>query len=283
MATILDGKALAKRVREEVRGRVEELLRRGVTPGLATILVGDDPASKIYVGTKQKACSEVGIRSFGFAPQATSSTEDLVRLIHEVAAKPEIHGILVQLPLPRHIDEERVIEAIPPAKDVDGLTTVNQGKLVTGARGLRPCTPLGIMRLIAEASLPLKGVSAVVVGRSKLVGKPVAFLLLEQHATVTMCHSRTRDLAAEVGRADLLVAAAGQAGLVKGEWVKPGAVVIDVGINRGEDGKLRGDVEFGPASERASAITPVPGGVGPMTVAMLLSNAVEAAAMQAGG
>ncbi len=277
MGELIDGKAVAVAVRQEVRARVEALTSRGTVAGLATVLVGDDPASQVYVGNKQKACTEVGIRSFGHRLPPTTTQRELLALVASLAANADVHGILVQLPLPKGLDAQAVIEAIPPAKDVDGLHPVSQGKLLAGAPGLRSCTPLGVMRLIDETGTELKGARAVVVGRSVLVGKPMALLLLERHATVTMCHSRTRDLAEEVGRADVVVAAAGQIGLVKGAWIRPGAVVIDVGTNRGPDGKLCGDVEFAPARERAAFITPVPGGVGPMTVAMLLVNTITAA------
>jgi methylenetetrahydrofolate dehydrogenase (NADP+)/methenyltetrahydrofolate cyclohydrolase len=273
----IDGKAIAAAVRGEVRERVARLVGRGVEPGLAAVLVGDDHASQVYVASKERACREVGIASLGRRLPATTSQEELIAIVEDLGRDRRVHGILVQLPLPAGIDAQAVIEAIPPTKDVDGLHPVSQGRLLAGQPGLRPCTPLGVMRLLDEVGVTLRGARAAVVGRSLLVGKPVALLLLERHATVTMCHSRTADLAEEVGRADVLVAAAGRAGLVRGDWVRPGAVVIDVGINRGDDGTLRGDVEFGPAAERASHITPVPGGVGPMTVAMLLANTVTAA------
>jgi methylenetetrahydrofolate dehydrogenase (NADP+) / methenyltetrahydrofolate cyclohydrolase len=273
----IDGKVVAAAVRGEVRERVARLAERGTVPGLATVLVGDDPASQLYVGSKERACREVGIESFGHRLPATTTQQELLALVGALGRDPRVHGILVQLPLPEGLDAQAVIEALPPAKDVDGLHPVSQGRLMAGQPGLRPCTPLGVMRLLDEVGVALRGARAVVIGRSLLVGKPIALLLLERHATVTMCHSRTADLAGEVGRADVLVAAAGQAGLVRGEWIRPGAVVVDVGTNRGADGKVRGDVEFGPAAERASHITPVPGGVGPMTVAMLLANTVTAA------
>jgi len=273
----IDGKAVAAAVRGEVRERAARLAARGIEPGLATVLVGDDRASQIYVGSKERACGEVGIRSFGHRLPATISQAELLDLIVRLGRDDRVHGILVQLPLPAPLEAQPIIEVIPPAKDVDGLHPVSQGRLLAGQPGMRPCTPLGVMRLLDETGVQLRGARAVVVGRSLLVGKPVALLLLERHATVTMCHSRTADLAGEIGRADVLVAATGQAGLVHGDWVRPGAVVIDVGINRGADGKLTGDVEFAPAAERASWITPVPGGVGPMTVAMLLANTVTAA------
>ncbi len=277
MGNLIDGKAVAAVVRGEVRARVARLVDRGVVPGLATVLVGDDPASRLYVGSKERACAEVGIRSFGNRLPADVPERDVIGLVRDLGRRADVHGILVQLPLPPPLDARRVIDAIVPEKDVDGLHPVSQGRLLAGVPGLRPCTPLGILRLIDETGTALAGRRAVVVGRSVLVGKPVAMLLLERHATVTMCHSRTTDLAGEVSRADVVVAATGQAGLVRGAWIRPGAVVIDVGINRGPDGKLCGDVEFGPARERAGHITPVPGGVGPMTVAMLLANTVAAA------
>jgi methylenetetrahydrofolate dehydrogenase (NADP+)/methenyltetrahydrofolate cyclohydrolase len=273
----IDGRAVAATVRREVQARVARLLAAGITPGLATVLVGDDPASRLYVGTKERACAEVGIRSFGSRLPATITQRELVDVVTDLGRRPDVHGILVQLPLPRPLAAPAVIEALPPDKDVDGLHPVSQGRLLSGQPGLRPCTPLGVMRLLDAIGASLQGAHAVVVGRSLLVGKPVALLLLERHATVTVCHSRTRDLAAEVGRGDVVIAATGQAGLVRGAWIRPGAVVIDVGINRGPDGKLCGDVEFEAARARAAYVTPVPGGVGPMTVAMLLANTVAAA------
>ena len=278
---IIDGKAIAQRVREEARVKVETLRARGLTPGLATVLVGEDPASKVYVGGKEKACRAAGLESFGFhLPESTSQAE-LLRLVADLNRRDDVDGILVQLPLPAAIDAKRVIESIDPDKDVDGLHPVSQGRLLAGSPGLRPCTPLGVMRLIDETGTDPKGLRAVVVGRSLLVGKPVALLLLERHATVTMCHTRTRDLAGEIARADLLVAAAGKAAAIAGDWIKPGSVVIDVGINRTEQG-LVGDVDFATAVKRAGFITPVPGGVGPMTIAMLLHNTIAAAELRRG-
>jgi len=274
---IIDGKSVAAAVRGEVKERVARLGARGVVPGLGTVLVGDDPASHIYVGNKERACEDVGMRSFGQRLPAATAESELIGVVRELGRRRDVHGILVQLPLPRQLDARRVIEALVPEKDVDGLHPVNQGRLLAGEPGLRPCTPLGVIRLIDETGLALSGRHAVVVGRSVLVGKPAALLLLERHATVTMCHSRTADLRAEVARADVVVAATGQAGLLRGAWIRPGAVVIDVGMNRDGNGKLCGDVEFAAARERAAFITPVPGGVGPMTVAMLLANTVGAA------
>jgi methylenetetrahydrofolate dehydrogenase (NADP+)/methenyltetrahydrofolate cyclohydrolase len=278
---IIDGKAVAASVRAEVRERVRALAARGVQPGLATVLVGDDAASQVYVRNKRRACEDVGMRSFGHALPAATTTAELCALVASLGADPHVHGILVQLPLPPGIDAQAVLATIPPAKDVDGLHAVNQGRLLAGLPGLRPCTPLGVMRLLDQVGVSLAGAHAVVVGRSVLVGKPVALLLLERHATVTVCHSRTRALAEEIGRADVVVAAVGRPELVRGAWIKRGATVVDVGINRDAEGRLRGDVEFEAARERSAFITPVPGGVGPMTVAMLLVN-TAAAAEQAG-
>jgi methylenetetrahydrofolate dehydrogenase (NADP+)/methenyltetrahydrofolate cyclohydrolase len=274
---ILDGKDAAREVRERVRIETAALIAQcGIVPGLATVLVGDDPASKIYVGSKRKACSEVGFQSFGHELPASTSESELLALIAALNADPKVHGILVQLPLPKGLDEKRVIFGLAPQKDVDGLHPVSQGRLLAGEPGFRPCTPLGVMYLIDKTGIDLRGKRAAVIGRSLLVGKPVAFLLLERHATVTICHSRTADLAAEVGRADILVAAIGKAEMIRGDWIRPGAVVIDVGINRTDAG-LKGDVEYAAAAARAAYITPVPGGVGPMTVAMLMQNTLLAA------
>jgi methylenetetrahydrofolate dehydrogenase (NADP+)/methenyltetrahydrofolate cyclohydrolase len=282
MAEIIDGKAVAAAVRDEVRAEVAAFRERiGRAPGLATVLVGDDPASATYVRNKRKACAECGITSIAHELPATTPQRALLDLVRELNARPDADGILVQLPLPNGVDAGAVIDAIDPAKDVDGLHPVSQGRLVGGYPGLRSCTPLGIMRLIDSTGVELKGARATVIGRSNLVGKPVAFLLLERHATVTICHSRTRDLAAEVGRADVLVAAIGRGRFIPGDWIKPGAVVIDVGTNRDAAGKLIGDVDFEAARARAAFITPVPGGVGPMTIAMLLKNTVAAATARA--
>lgn len=278
MANLIDGKAAARDLRARIRTEAEAFrASTGVTPGLATVLVGDDPASATYVRSKHRACAEAGIASFRNELPATTTQAELLALVADLNRRPEVHGILVQLPLPAHLDEIAVIEAIDPAKDVDGLHPLNQARLLQGRPGLRPCTPLGVMHLIDATGIDLRGARAVVAGRSLLVGKPVAFLLLERHATVTLCHSRTRDLADEIGRADVLVAAIGKPELIPGAWIRPGSIVIDVGINRLDDGRLVGDVAFADAAERAGAITPVPGGVGPMTVAMLLRNTLTAA------
>jgi methylenetetrahydrofolate dehydrogenase (NADP+)/methenyltetrahydrofolate cyclohydrolase len=275
---IIDGKQIAAKVRGEVAQAVKELRAAGIEPGLTVVRVGDDPASAIYVRGKRKDCEEVGIRSDEHHLPATATQGELLGLVARLNADPRVHGILVQLPLPKQLDERRVLDAIDPRKDADGFHPFNVGALSIGIPGTpRPCTPAGVMRMLDEAGVDPKGKRALVVGRSNIVGKPMAIMLLERHATVTIAHSRTQDLAGEVARADVLVAAIGKAELVKGAWVKPGAVVIDVGMNRLDDGKLVGDVEYAEAARRASAITPVPGGVGPMTRAMLLVNTVELA------
>jgi methylenetetrahydrofolate dehydrogenase (NADP+) / methenyltetrahydrofolate cyclohydrolase len=279
---IMDGKQIAAKVRAEVAAVVEELRAKGVHPGLTVVRVGEDPASAIYVRGKRKDCEEVGIRSDEHHLPATTTQPELMSLIARLNADPGVHGILVQLPLPKGLDERAVLDAIDPRKDADGFHPFNVGALSIGIPGTpRPCTPAGVMRMLDEAKVDPKGKRALVVGRSNIVGKPMAAMLLERHATVTIAHSRTADLAAEVGRAEILVAAIGKAELVKGSWVKEGAVVIDVGMNRLEDGKLVGDVEYAPAAARSSAITPVPGGVGPMTRAMLLVNTVALAGRSA--
>ena len=281
-ATLIDGKAIAARIRAEVREEVAALAARGVVPGLHVVLVGDDPASAVYVRNKERACAEVGIRGVTHRLPGDTPEADLLALVAGLNAADDVDGILVQFPVPRHISSEKVTDAVSPAKDVDGLHPANLGLLLAGRPGLVPCTPSGVMRLLDETGVVLEGRGAVVVGRSLLVGKPTAQLLMARNATVTTCHSRTPDLAARIGAADVVVVAAGRAGLVRGAWVREGAVVIDVGTNRGPDGKLCGDVEFEPAAARASAITPVPGGVGPMTIAYLLKNAVAAALARRG-
>jgi methylenetetrahydrofolate dehydrogenase (NADP+)/methenyltetrahydrofolate cyclohydrolase len=275
---IIDGKQIAAKVRGEVAQAVRDLRAKGIHPGLTVVRVGEDPASAIYVRGKRKDCEEVGIRSDEHHLAASASQAELMALIARLNADPAVHGILVQLPLPKQLDERQVLDAIDPRKDADGFHPFNVGALSIGIPGApRPCTPAGVMRMLDEARVDAKGKRALVVGRSNIVGKPMAIMLLEKHATVTVAHSRTQDLAAEVGRADIVVAAIGKAELVKGAWVKEGAVVIDVGMNRLPDGKLVGDVEYGEAAKRAAAITPVPGGVGPMTRAMLLVNTVDLA------
>jgi methylenetetrahydrofolate dehydrogenase (NADP+)/methenyltetrahydrofolate cyclohydrolase len=280
-AKILDGKALAARIRGELAVETARLRAGGIEPGLAVVLVGDDPASQIYVRNKTNACAQAGIRTFDHHLPATTPDSELLSLVARLNTDPGVDGILIQLPLPRGLDARRVLFSVDPAKDVDGIHPENVGRLLMGEPRFVACTPFGIVKLIEEAQLPLAGANAVVVGRSNMVGKPMGALLLNADATVTMCHSKTRDLAEVVGRADVVVAAVGRTEMVRGAWIKPGAVVIDVGINRGADGKLKGDVEFAAAAERASAITPVPGGVGPMTIAMLLANTVAAARARA--
>lgn len=277
-AQILDGKAIAEKVRTEVAARVIAFQKRyGRRPGLEVVLVGDDAASQVYVRNKEAASAKVGMRGAVHRMPADLSQDQLEAFVAELNRRDDVDGILVQLPLPSHLHAAPVIERIHPSKDVDGLTTLNAGLLASGLPGLRPCTPAGCMRLLVEADCNPEGKRAVVIGRSNLVGKPIAQLLLARNATVTMAHSKTRDLGAVVSEADIVIAAVGRLGVIKGAWIKPGAVVIDVGTNRGADGKLAGDVEYAAAAERASWITPVPGGVGPMTIAMLLSNTVDAA------
>jgi len=280
-ATIIDGKAVAARVRADVAEGVQAYsLQAGRPPALATVLVGDDPASEIYIANKHRAAEQVGIASTDHRLPADTARDDLVALLQGLGADADVSGILLQLPLPDHLDPDEMVDLIPASKDVDGLTAVSAGRLAQGRPGLRPCTPQGIVELLDAYDVALQGAEAVVVGRSLLVGRPVAGLLLERHATVTIAHSRTRDLDAVCARADVLVAAVGVARLVRGDWVKPGAAVIDVGINRLEDG-LAGDVDFDAARERAGFITPVPGGVGPMTIAFLLRNTLHAARVTA--
>jgi methylenetetrahydrofolate dehydrogenase (NADP+)/methenyltetrahydrofolate cyclohydrolase len=286
-ALIIDGKAIAEALRREVAADVADLQRtRGITPGLAVVLVGEDAASQVYVRTKSKATTDARMRSFEHRLPAQTSETALLALIAELNARQDVHGILVQLPLPEHIDTRHVIEAIDPAKDVDGFHPINIGRLASGADAMAPCTPSGCVILAKSVRSDLAGLEAVVIGRSNIVGKPMAQLLLAENCTVTIAHSRTRDLPAVVRRADLVVAAVGRAEMVKGSWIKPGATVIDVGIQRvaGPDGKSRlvGDVAFEEAAQVAGAITPVPGGVGPMTVACLLRNTLAAATVSDG-
>ena len=282
-AQIIDGKAIAARVRGDVARDVAAFAQEfdGEVPGLATILVGDDPASAVYVANKQKACKEVGMQTFHFPLPPSASREEVVEVIARLNLREDVSGILCQLPVPAHLDGVELSGLIDAAKDVDGLTAVSAGLLVTGREGLRPSTPSGCMHLLAQAGVRLEGAEAVVVGRSNLFGKPMAQLLLNADATVTICHSRTRDLDAVCRRADVLIAAVGRAQMIKGDWVKPGATVIDVGTNRTPEG-LVGDVDFEAVKEVAAAITPVPGGVGPMTIAFLLRNTLKAARMQRG-
>jgi methylenetetrahydrofolate dehydrogenase (NADP+)/methenyltetrahydrofolate cyclohydrolase len=283
-ARVIDGKAVAAALREELAKDVAAFVAaHGRPPGLATVLIGDDPASAVYVASKQRQCEEIGMRSFGVRMDANASEADVIAAIEGLNADPAVNGIIVQLPLPDHLDGVKMTGLVDVGKDVDGLTTASAGLLALGRPGLRPCTPSGVMLLLESVDAPLEGAEAVVIGRSNLFGKPMAALLLAANATVTTCHSRTRELAAVCARADILIAAIGRPQMVKGDWVKEGAIVIDVGVNRldpplrGAGSGLVGDVDFAAAAERASAITPVPGGVGPMTIACLLRNTMLAA------
>lgn len=276
-AQLIDGKVLSSQAKARVKEQVENLKAKGICPGLAVILVGDDPASQIYVRNKEKGCEEVGIRSFSVRLPANTTQAELEDAICRLNNDHEVHGILVQLPLPKHLNEAKALELIKPEKDVDGFHIFNTGKLFNGLEGVIACTPKGAMEMIKSTGLSISGKEAVVVGRSNIVGKPMAMLLLQESATVTVCHSRTPDIAAHTRRADILVVAVGKPGLITADMVKPGAVVIDVGINR-VDGKVVGDVDFESVSQVAGYITPVPGGVGRMTIAMLLDNTVKAAA-----
>ena len=276
-AKILSGRDIASEIRLGLKNDVEKLKGNGVQPGLAVIIVGDEPASRIYVNNKKKACDEIGIRSFEYALPAETSEEEIIELIKTLNCDKNVHGILVQLPLPPHINDEKVLLTIDPDKDVDAFHPVNVGKIMIGNYRFLPCTPAGVIEMIHRTGIDLKGSECVVVGRSNIVGKPMAMLLLHEHATVTVCHSRTKDLKTVCKRADVLVVAVGKPKLIKADFIKPGAVVIDVGTNRMENGKLCGDVDFEEAKGVASYITPVPGGVGPMTIAMLMKNTVKAA------
>ena len=276
-AVILNGRDLANELKEKMKTRVEALKARGITPGLAVVLVGDNPASQIYVRMKKKDCASVGIESYEYLRDKTVSEDEILELIDKLNADDRVHGILVQLPLPDHIDELKVLERINPEKDADGFNPLNVGRLVAGVDSMIPCTPAGCMELIKLSGIEIKGKNCVVVGRSNIVGKPVSILLLREHGTVTICHSRTKDLGAVTREADILVAAVGKVNLITADMVKPGAVVIDVGMNRLEGKKVVGDVDFEGVSEVAGYITPVPRGVGPMTRAMLLENTLKAA------
>lgn len=278
-AQVIDGKAISASVREDLRGNITRLKAQGVTPGLAVVLVGDDPASRVYVNMKKKACAALGMYSEEHLLPANISQKELIDTVRALNADPKIHGILVQLPIPAHLDEDEVIETILPSKDVDGFHPVNVGRLLIGKPIFVPCTPAGIIKLIKSTGVDVKGKNAVVVGRSNIVGKPAAALLLQEHTTVTICHSRTKDLAAHCRNADILVVAVGRQEMISGDMIKPGAIVIDVGTNKVE-GRLLGDVAYEEAKEIAGFITPVPGGVGPMTIAMLMANTVRAAEMK---
>ncbi len=282
MAKLIDGKAIAAELRGQIATDVADLVARGVTPGLAVVLVGDDPASRVYVSMKEKACSAAGIYSVEHKLPVETDQAELLTLIDRLNSDEKIDGILVQLPLPEHIDEAKVLEAISPAKDVDGFHPYNVGRLVTGNPVFQPCTPYGVMKMLEHTGVALKGKDVVIVGRSNIVGKPLALMCLAEHATVTICHSRTVDLPRKVAAADVVIAAVGRPEMIKGDWIKKGAVVIDVGVNRVGEKKLVGDVDFAAASINAAAITPVPGGVGPMTITMLLYNTLLSAKCRVG-
>lgn len=277
MTKIIDGKLISKEEREKIAAETAALKEKGVTPGLAVIIVGEDPASQVYVRNKHRACGEVGFYSDVITMPESATEEELLSKIAELAENDKINGILVQLPLPKHIDEKKVIATIPPEKDVDAFHLENTGRIMLGEYRYLPCTPAGIMTMLEHEGIEVSGKECVVVGRSNIVGKPMAMLLLNKSGTVTVCHSKTKNLAEVTRRADILVVAVGKAGFITGDMIKEGAVVIDVGINRGEDGKLHGDVDFDSAFPVASAITPVPGGVGPMTITTLLRNTLTAA------
>ncbi len=281
MAELIDGKAIAAEMRKQIATDTKELIAQNVTPGLAVVLVGEDPASRVYVTMKEKACAKAGIYSVEHKMVAETSETELLELIATLNNDDKIDGILVQLPLPDQIDESKVLEAISPSKDVDGFHPYNVGRLVTGNPVFKPCTPYGVMKMLEYTGVDLKGKEVVIVGRSNIVGKPVALMCLAEHATVTICHSRTVDLPQKVAAADVVIAAVGRPEMIKGEWIKKGAVVIDVGVNRVGEKKLVGDVEFDAACENAASITPVPGGVGPMTITMLLYNTVISAKRRA--
>lgn len=275
MAYLIDGKAISKQIKDELREEVAGLKTKGILPCLAVVQVGQDPASCVYVNNKKKACDYIGIESLSYEVEETISEEDLLELIEQLNQNEKVNGILVQLPLPKHIDENKVIQAIAPAKDVDGFHPETVGNMCIGTKGFLPCTPAGVIQLLKRSNIEIAGKECVVVGRSNIVGKPMAMLLLRENGTVTITHSRTKDLKEVTKRADILVAAIGQPKFITSEYVKEGAVVIDVGIHRNEDGKLCGDVDFDDVVDKVSAITPVPGGVGPMTIAMLMNNCVE--------
>ena len=277
MAQLIDGKAIAAEITEEMRLRAQALREKGIVPCLAVILAGNDPASEIYVRNKRRACKRAGIESRMIRLEQSVSREEILREIHALNQDPAVHAVLVQLPLPGHLDETEILSAVLPEKDADGFHPLNAGRLLTGEKGVLPCTPAGCMELLRRTGVPLSGAEAVVIGRSNIVGKPMSLLLLRENCTVTLCHSRTKNLAEHVRRADVVICAVGRPGLVTGEMIKPGATVIDVGINRLADGRVVGDADFESVSAVAGAITPVPGGVGPMTIAMLMKNAILAA------
>ena len=276
-AIIIDGKKIAADIKEELKIEVAALKEKGIIPTLAVILVGENPASQVYVKNKKLSCEYIGMRSLSYEMESTTSEDELLKVIDELNSRRDVHGILVQLPLPKHIDEEKVLLAIDPSKDVDGFHPISVGNLSIGKKGFVSCTPAGIIELLKRTNIKMSGKKCVIIGRSNIVGKPVAMLMLRENATVTICHSRTHDLPAECRQADILIAAIGKANFVTADFVKPGAAIIDVGINRLDNGKLCGDVDFAACEPICHAITPVPGGVGPMTIAMLMKNCVESA------
>lgn len=282
MAVILDGKALSEKIREGLKNEVEQLKSRGIKPCISVLLIGENPASQVYVRNKKKAAEELGMVSSVYNLEKDVPEERMLNLLNELNRDSTVHGILIQLPLPSHLNEEKLLSLIDPKKDVDGFHPENMGLLLKGTPRFEPCTPLGVIRILEHYNIKIEGRDAVVVGRSNIVGKPMAIMLMKRNATVTICHTKTQNIQDKIERADILVVAAGKPKAVKGEWIKEGATVIDVGINRLPDGKLTGDVDFESAVKRAGYITPVPGGVGPMTIAMLLSNTVRAAKLQGG-
>ncbi|MBE7013880.1 MAG: bifunctional methylenetetrahydrofolate dehydrogenase/methenyltetrahydrofolate cyclohydrolase FolD [Ruminococcaceae bacterium] len=281
-AQIINGKQVSQNIKERIKKEVSELKDKGIVPGLAVVIVGDDPASRVYVNSKKKACEELGMYSVEYALSSDTTQKELIDLVNKLNDDEKINGILVQLPLPKHLDEKLVINTIKPEKDVDAFHPVNVGKIMIGDFNFLPCTPAGVMELIKETGIEIAGKECVIIGRSNIVGKPQAMLMLHKNATVTICHSKTKDLKEVVKRADIVVAAVGVANMVTKDMIKEGAVVIDVGMNRLENGKLCGDVDFEGVSEVASFITPVPGGVGPMTIAMLMENTLTSAKLKAG-
>lgn len=279
MTKIIDGKQIAKDIKDELKYKVQEIKKKGIEPTLAVVLVGSDPASMVYVRNKKRACEYIGIRSLSYELPEETSREELLSLVHELNTREDVHGILVQLPLPKHINEEEILLAIDPKKDVDGFHPVSVGNLSIGREGFVSCTPAGIIELLKRTNIDIVGKKCVVIGRSNIVGKPISLLLLKENGTVTICHSKTKNLEYECSQADILIVAIGKAKFIKGSYLKEGAVVIDVGMNRLEDGHLCGDVDYDDCFNKASAITPVPGGVGPMTIAMLMKNCVKAACL----
>jgi methylenetetrahydrofolate dehydrogenase (NADP+)/methenyltetrahydrofolate cyclohydrolase len=277
---IIDGKKISQEIKDELKIEVEKLRTKGIIPGLAVILIGDDPASQVYVKNKEKACEQIGIKSSAYKLPETTDEKELLKLINKLNQDKQVHGILVQFPLPKHINKKKVIMAIDSKKDIDGFHPENFGRMAVGYNSFPPCTAAGVLELLKRYNIRIEGSNAVVIGKSNIAGKPIAIMLLNAHATVSVCHTLTKDLGGFTKQADILVVAAGEPGLIKANMIKPGAVIIDVGINRLDDGRIVGDVDFEACREIASAITPVPGGVGPMTIAMLMKNCVKAASLK---